>query len=70
MGSIYYLTYALGKGVTGDVAEQIAWITYTVVVLSIILHGISAAPLMAWYENVKDKSKLAKGDRSSKKLAS
>lgn len=70
LGSIYYLTYALGKGVTGDVAEQIAWITYTVVVLSIILHGISAAPLMAWYENVKDKSKLAKGDRSSKKLAS
>ncbi|MGD1920867.1 MAG: cation:proton antiporter [Pleurocapsa sp.] len=53
LGSIYYLTYALGKGVSGDVAEQISWIVYTVVVLSIIAHGISAAPLMAWYENIK-----------------
>lgn len=53
LGSVYYLTYALGKGVTGDSAEQIAWITYTVVVLSVIVHGISAYPLMAWYENTK-----------------
>ena len=53
LGSLYYLTYALGQGLKGDTAEQIAWITYTVVVLSIIVHGISAYPLMAWYENVK-----------------
>ncbi len=50
LGSVYYLTYALGKGVTGDPATQITWITYTVVVLSVIVHGISASPLMAWYE--------------------
>ncbi len=56
LGSIYYLTYALGEGVKGDTAEQIAWITYTVVVLSVIAHGISASPLMAWYEGVKEKS--------------
>ena len=53
LGSIYYLTYALGKGVTGEAAEQLFWIVYTVVVLSIIFHGITAAPLMAWYESVK-----------------
>ena len=53
LGSIYYLTYALGKGVKGNVAEEISWITFTVVVLSIIFHGITAAPLMAWYESVK-----------------
>ena len=71
LGSVYYLTYALGEGVKGDVAEQIAWITYTVVVLSIIIHGISAAPLMAWYEDVKGKSKLAADDdRHSEELAS
>ena len=57
LGSIYYLTYALGKGVTGETAEQITWITYWVVVLSIIVHGISAYPLMAWYENIKERSK-------------
>ena len=55
LGSIYYLTYALGKGVTGDTAEQISWITFTVVVFSVIIHGISAFPLMNWYEKNKDR---------------
>ena len=55
LGSIYYLTYALGEGVTGESAEQLSWIVYTVVVISIIFHGITAAPLMAWYESVKQK---------------
>lgn len=60
LGSIYYLSYALGKGVAGETAEQITWITYTVVVLSIIFHGISAAPLMAWYEGAKNKKSQVK----------
>lgn len=55
LGSIYYLTYALGEGVKGESAEQLSWIVYTVVVISIIIHGISAAPLMTWYESVKQK---------------
>jgi sodium/hydrogen antiporter len=53
LGSIYYLTYALGEGVKGETAEQIVWITLTIVVFSIIIHGITAAPLIAWYEKVK-----------------
>ena len=57
LGSIYYLTYALGKGVKGDPAEQIFWITFTVVVISIIIHGISAFPLMNWYEKKKNTRK-------------
>lgn len=60
LGSIYYLTYGLEKGVSGDVAEQIYWIVYTVVVLSVIVHGISASPLMAWYEKVKAQRKKLK----------
>ena len=58
LGSVYYLTYALGKGLEGDPAEQISWIVYTVVVLSVIMHGVTAAPLMAWYEGRKKKGKL------------
>jgi NhaP-type Na+/H+ or K+/H+ antiporter len=58
LGSIYYLTYALGKGLEGDPGEQISWIVYTVVVLSIIIHGITAAPLMIWYEQRKRRAKL------------
>ncbi|MEO1670451.1 MAG: cation:proton antiporter, partial [Cyanobacteria bacterium J06631_2] len=66
LGSIYYLTYALGKGITGEVADQIAWITYTVVILSIIIHGVSAAPLMNWYESAKNKNSRIKSTVLSK----
>ena len=58
LGSIYYLTYALGKGLKGDPAEQISWIVYTVVVLSVVMHGVTAAPLMSWYEGRKQRGKL------------
>jgi NhaP-type Na+/H+ or K+/H+ antiporter len=51
VGSLYYLAYALGEGLQGDVGELIAWITFVVVVLSVTLHGISATPLMRWYEH-------------------
>jgi sodium/hydrogen antiporter len=50
VGSLYYLTYAMGKGLKGETAEQIAWITLTTIVFSVIVHGISATPLMKWYE--------------------
>ncbi|MFS0515232.1 cation:proton antiporter [Nostoc sp. UIC 10607] len=50
VGSLYYLAYAFGHGLKGEAAEQIAWITYTTIVVSVIIHGISATPLMKWYE--------------------
>ena len=58
LGSIYYLTYALGQGLEGEPGEQISWIVYTVVVLSIVMHGVTAAPLMMWYEGRKKRGKL------------
>ncbi|MCG6138363.1 MAG: sodium:proton antiporter [Nostoc sp. LLA-1] len=51
VGSLYYLAYAFSHGLTGAVSEQIAWITYTTIVVSVVLHGISATPLMNWYEH-------------------
>jgi sodium/hydrogen antiporter len=50
VGSLYYLSYAFGEGLKGYVGEQIAWITYITIVISVIIHGISATPLMNWYE--------------------
>ncbi|HEY9629140.1 MAG TPA: sodium:proton antiporter [Coleofasciculaceae cyanobacterium] len=50
VGSLYYLFYAMGGGLQGDVAEMIAWITLGTVVFSILIHGISATPVMNWYE--------------------
>jgi sodium/hydrogen antiporter len=51
VGSLYYLAYAFGHGLKGEAAEQIAWITYTTIVVSVIVHGISATPFMKWYEH-------------------
>lgn len=50
VGSLYYLTYAFGEGLKDNLGEQIAWITYITVVVSVILHGISATPLMNLYQ--------------------
>ncbi len=51
VGSLYYLTYAFSHGLKEEPAEQIAWIVLTTIVLSTLVHGISATPLMKWYEN-------------------
>lgn len=60
VGSIYYLCYAFGEGLKDQLGEQIAWITYTTIVISVLLHGISSTPLMKWYERrVKPSSKNA-----------
>ncbi|MES1024705.1 sodium:proton antiporter [Gloeocapsa sp. BRSZ] len=54
VGSIYYLTYAFGHGLQGQLGEQIAWITYITIVVSVILHGISTTPLMNIYNQYKN----------------
>ncbi|NEU73450.1 sodium:proton antiporter [Hassallia byssoidea VB512170] len=50
VGSLYYLAYAFGNGLKDKLGEQIGWITYTTIVVSVIVHGISSTPLMNWYE--------------------
>ncbi|NJO79849.1 MAG: sodium:proton antiporter [Cyanobacteria bacterium RM1_2_2] len=50
VGSLYYLSYALSDGVSGQIGAQLSWITFFTVTLSMVLHGISATPLMNWYE--------------------
>jgi len=50
VGSLYYLTYALSNGLRNEDGELIAWITFIVVILSVTVHGVSATPLMKWYE--------------------
>jgi sodium/hydrogen antiporter len=50
IGSLYYLFYALGEGLQGDVGELIAWVTLGTVVISVVIHGVSATPVMNWYE--------------------
>ncbi|MBE9225181.1 sodium:proton antiporter [Phormidium sp. LEGE 05292] len=51
VGSLYYLCYAFGEGLKDNLGEQIAWITYIVIVISVMLHGVSSTPLMKLYEH-------------------
>ncbi|MEA5594449.1 sodium:proton antiporter [Rivularia sp. UHCC 0363] len=58
VGSLYYLAYALSNGLKGELGEQISWITYSTVVVSVLLHGVSATPLMNWYnKNISGNTK-------------
>lgn len=50
IGSLYYLMYALNHGVSGALADRLTALTLSVVVTSIIVHGLSVTPMMAAYE--------------------
>jgi NhaP-type Na+/H+ or K+/H+ antiporter len=50
IGSLYYLAFALDHGVPTDVARTITDAALITIAVSIALHGISATPLMDWYE--------------------
>lgn len=49
IGSIYYLSYAMTHGLI-DHLTDLASMTLTVVALSIVVHGISSQPILAYYE--------------------
>lgn len=50
IGSLYYLSYALGHGLQGPAAETLAALVISAVAASICLHGASAQPLLTRYE--------------------
>ncbi len=49
IGSVYYLMYAVDAGLPPAVAERIASLVLSVIVLSILVHGISVTPLLNRY---------------------
>ena len=50
IGSVYYLSHALGQGVAGPDATDAASFTISVLAISVVLHGITAQPLLDRYE--------------------
>ena len=50
IGSLYYLTHAIDLDLPTPIAERLTGIVLSLVVVSIVVHGISVAPLMRWYE--------------------
>lgn len=64
IGSLYYLMYALNHGVSGALADQLIAVTLSVVVTSIVAHGVSVTPLMAAYEKTM---RRRRGRRAARK---
>jgi NhaP-type Na+/H+ or K+/H+ antiporter len=50
IGSLYYLMYAINRGVPQEIASQLIALTLSVIAVSVVVHGISVTPLMSWYE--------------------
>ena len=50
VGSLYYLMYAVNHGLDASLADQLIALTLSVVITSIVVHGVSVTPLMAAYE--------------------
>lgn len=51
IGSLFYLAFAMEHGVSGTLAHELLATTLVCVALSIVLHGVSATPLMRAHEN-------------------
>ncbi|HEX2184498.1 MAG TPA: cation:proton antiporter [Chloroflexota bacterium] len=50
IGSLYYLSYALSHGVSGHAAADASGLTVSVVALSVLVHGVTAQPVLTRYE--------------------
>ena len=60
IGSIYYLLYAIRHDINTELAERLLSLVITVVVASVVAHGISVTPLMNKYEKRKAAGRGAK----------
>ena len=57
IGSLYYLMYAVNHGIEKSLAAELTALTLSVMVVSIVVHGISVTPLMTVYEKAKPRAR-------------
>jgi NhaP-type Na+/H+ or K+/H+ antiporter len=50
VGSLFYLAFVLERGVKGPAAQTVISACLVSLAVSIALHGVSATPLMRWYQ--------------------
>jgi NhaP-type Na+/H+ or K+/H+ antiporter len=53
IGSIYYVMFAVEKGLPDEFARPLVALTFMVVAASIVVHGISTMPLLGWLQRRK-----------------
>ena len=61
IGSIYYLLYAVNRGLPDAVAPTVVGLTLVTVVTSIVVHGVSIRPLMSRYRRRKGGARAGTG---------
>ncbi len=66
IGSIYYLMYAISHGLSVQDATPLVSLTITVVVSSMVAHGVSVTPLMHRYEEGLKRRAARKTERGGK----
>lgn len=57
IGSVYYAVYVASHDIRHGAAVELISCVFTVIAASIIVHGISAAPLMELYQRRRDRSR-------------
>ncbi len=55
IGSLYYLTYAIGHDLDESLAQYLAPVVLSIIVISILIHGITVTPLMHWYDSLQER---------------
>jgi sodium/hydrogen antiporter len=67
IGSVYYAVFIARHGLEDSVATRLLGCVFTVIAASIIVHGISAAPLMEIYQRRRARSRPAARSLSDKR---
>lgn len=49
IGSLFYLAFVIDSGISSQMASALVDATLPAIALSVLLHGVSATPLMGWY---------------------
>jgi NhaP-type Na+/H+ or K+/H+ antiporter len=65
IGSIYYVTYAIGQASYAQWMHDLASATLATVAISIGAHGVSATPLMSWLHKRRAKPEPGEKERQS-----
>jgi NhaP-type Na+/H+ or K+/H+ antiporter len=55
IGSLYYLAFAIDRGLPADLAARLTALTLTTIAVSIVIHGLTVNPLMTAYRQWREK---------------
>ena len=61
IGSLYYLMYAIQHGLSDELSHRLIGLVLCVITISIFVHGVSATPIMNFYERRKKGRTVGQG---------